>query len=217
MVRSALPQVADAWQPDDAWQFTAIGARPDEVIVEARPLRRPDAEPVTVMIDPQSGALLRSRVVVPANFGPKLIDRSHDAAQPGLVEMSPVPIDRPVFPLLLPAPPKKGSPPPSSETRYETVRPAAPGHVQFGGQVLQRVYRCDRKIGTQTVARGLRAAGAAWRGKLPAAPACRVEIVGSGGEKVEQLWAAGIPWPLYTASANTRSWLVEFQRNRKEG
>jgi hypothetical protein len=89
--------------------------------------------------------------------------------------------------------------------------------VQFGGKVIQRVYRCDAKLGAQTMARGLREAGTAWGGKLPAIPACRVELVASGGEKIEQLWAPGIPWPLYTATATTRSWLVDFQRQRKEG
>ena len=72
-------------------------------------------------------------------------------------------------------------------------------------------------MGAQTVARGLAHAGTAWHGRLPAAAACRVEIVAPGGQKVEQLWATGVPWPLYTATATTRSWLVNYQRSRKEG
>src|SRR5262249_41355379 len=171
MVRAELPQEAGAWLPDDAWQFVAVGVQPDQVVVEARPVRRPDADPVTLIIDPRSGALVRSGVVVRANFGRKMIDRSHDAGQPGLVEMSPVPIDRPASPLLLPQAARKGSASPPSETQYDTVRAAAPGRVQFGGKVLQRVYRCDAKTGAQTVARGLAHAGTAWPGRLPAAAA----------------------------------------------
>jgi hypothetical protein len=212
LVYSTQPAPDEERLPAEAWRFTAVGVRPDQIAVQARRIGSRDDAPVTLLLDPGSGSLLRSRVAVPASLGPRIIDRQHDPSKPALVDLSPVPFDRPAFPLLLPEKQKMAARRAPRETVYEGVSAAAAGRVRFGGTTRQRVYRVDTRSASAVIARGLRAAGASWPGKLPASPACRVEILAPGGQRVEQLWAAGIPWPIYSATPTQLSWLVEFKR-----
>jgi len=218
MVRSAVPDAPDAWQPDEAWQFTVTGVRDDQAVVEARPLGSQNEAPVTLLLDPHTGTMVRSRVVVPSNYGPKMIDERYDAGKPCVSQLSPVPFDRPAFPLALPAKTKIPRWDGCTEVAYERTQAPRSGGVSFSGRTLQRVYRSDAKAGARVVARGARSAGGASPMKsLPAAPRCRVEIVGPRGETVEQLWAAQIPWPVYSGSATKRCWLINFKRAATEG
>jgi hypothetical protein len=215
MVRSAFPEAHGPWQEAEAWQFTAVGVRADQVAVEARPAGSRRDAPVMLLIDPATGGLLRSRVAVPAKYGPKLIERHYEPARPGLAELSPVPIDRPAFPLRVPEAAVAGGPP--SETVYDGVRSAPTGRVQFGGRTRQRVYACGPAAGRARLRQGLREAGHTVPAKLAASPRCRVELFAPGGEKVEQLWSPAIPWPLYSASATTRAWLIDFRPGSPRG
>jgi len=218
MVRSALPDAPDAWQPDEAWQFAVTGVRDDQVVIEARPLGSRDEAPVTLLLDPHNGTMLRSRVVVPSNYGPKMIDERYDLGKPCVSELSPVPFDRPAFPLALPARTRTPKWEDCTEIAYERTQTSRSGGVAFSGRTVQRVYRSDAKAGAKVMARGARSAGGASPLKSwPATPRCRVEIVGPRGETVEQLWAARIPWPVYSGSATKRCWLVNFKRAATEG
>jgi hypothetical protein len=147
-----------------------------------------------------------------------MVDRTYDPGQPCVADLSPVPFDRPAFPLTLPPAAKKGQKKPYSEQLFEDVSPAASGRVQFSRKTRQRVYRTDARASAKVLERGLRESGSAGaETEIPAKPHCRVEIVTPGGRTVEQLWAAGVPWPLYSASESARSWLVHFKRSTREG
>jgi len=214
VVRSKAPEEEETPNQGAAWHFTAVGVRDDQIAVEARPVGT-QAEPVTLLIDPRTGMMIRSRVVVPSNDGPKMIDRHYEPGHPCLADLSPVPFDRPAFPLAVPAAMQRGAAA-VQETVYEATRPAEEGRVQFAGKTRQRVFRTDAKAAAKLIARP-EPGVPAWKGKLPAAPRCRVELIGAGRGKVEQLWAAGIPWPVYSASSTARCWLVDFKRGSTEG
>src|SRR5207249_367460 len=105
-----------------------------------------------------------------------------------------------------------------TEMAYEGTHAPVSGGVAFSARMVQRVYRSDAKAGAKVLDRSGRSAGGAPAlKKLPAAPRCRVEIVGPRGETVEQLWAARIPWPIYSGTATKRCWLVNFKPAATEG
>src|SRR5262249_2482750 len=81
-VAVADPPETNAWQGGSVWEFAVVGASSEQVIVEARPSGSRDSAPVTLVLDPASGGLVRSRVVVPSNYGPKMIDRQHAPDRP---------------------------------------------------------------------------------------------------------------------------------------
>src|SRR5439155_24039945 len=132
--------------------------------------------------------------------------------------LSPVPFDRPAFPLALPADATAAAREGCTEMAYEGTRAPSAGGVAFSVRTVQRVYRSDARSGAKVMARSARTAGGAPAPKrLPAAPGARVEIVGPRGETVGQLWAGGIPWPIYSGSATKRCWLVNFKPAGTEG
>ena len=222
IVQAAHPEDDGAWQTEEAWQFTVTGVRADQTVVEARRAGSSGIAPVTLLLDPSSGTLRRSRVVLPANFGPKMVDREYQADQPCVNDLSPVPFDRPAFPLIVPVS-KKGAPgKPFTQRVFEAADTAAPGHVRFSSKTVQRVYPTDAKAAEKILARdqreGSRGAEAGAEAVRPltlaAQPRWRVEIKVPGGKSVEQLWAPSIPWPVYSASSTTRAWMVEFNRSK---
>lgn len=222
IVQGAHPEDDGAWLPHEAWRFTVTGVREDQAVVEGRPVGSSGQAPVTLLLDPRSGTLRRSRVVLPANFGPKMVDREYQPSQPCVTDLSPVPFDRPAFPLILPVNKKGAAGQPFTQQVYEAADAGAPGHVRFSAKTVQRVYPTDAKSAEKILARdhraGARGAEAGTEAVRPltlaAKPRWRVEIKVPGGKSVEQLWAPSVPWPVYSASSTTRSWMVEFNRSK---
>src|SRR5262245_37905939 len=90
------------WHPPVGWKFTVASVRSDQVAVEARRLGSSDDPALTLAIDPRTATIIRSRVLVPATYGDRILDRRYQPGEPCLTDLSPVPFDRPVFPVVLP-------------------------------------------------------------------------------------------------------------------
>jgi hypothetical protein len=201
------------WHDPEAWSFAVTSARPDQVVVEARPVGSVDDPRVTLGLDPRTGNIVRTRIGVPSNYGQRMLDRKYPGDIPCLTEFSPVPIDRPAFPLLLPPAGKNGGAPYREVVHEDTTSPTGDGRVGFKHAVRQRVYRADARSGSQFIERGLRELQkTGLRENIPFGGGCRVELIGAGGHPVEQVWSSRYPWPVYSATETARCWLVEYKK-----
>jgi hypothetical protein len=206
--------------------------------------REGDSRPqVRLYLDPKTQAIMRADIVVPARGSERVFTERRTAGEPFACEMCPVPVAQ-VAGAPVPtrnagkaeeavAPSSKtndsssrtkdsgpvGSPKPPEATgdnhQPTTSNGELTGGFSFGGRLKERTEPVDAGVGRAMIRRGLSPLN------LPRGTASEpfgvprvLTVIEGPGLQVEQVWDETTPWPLYSQTDTSRSWLVAYTKGK---
>jgi hypothetical protein len=233
---SELPmQVPDpSWLPAETWVFAVTGLEKSSdgprLIVTVT--REAAAKPtVRLQLDPDTQAIVRADTLLPVQGGERTFVERAAPGEPFVSDVSPVPIALPVPMPGLPnaksgavggANTPAGTPPsaagtgePAPPDGQQTVGTSGPPAFTFSQRLSQRTETLDAGVGRAMIESGMaplkRRRGA---GLEPAGIARFLTMIEGSGRRIEQVWDDATPWPIYTETQTSRSWLVDYKKGK---
>jgi hypothetical protein len=222
-----------AWLPAETWVFAVTGLEktPDGPRLMVTVTREDAARPmVRLQLDPDTQAIVRADTLLPVQGGERTFVERGTPGEPFISDVSPVPIALPAPMPGLPKPKagtagtanaQPGAAPPaagSGDPGPGDGQPAAiggPPQFTFGQRITQRTEPVDAGVGRAMIERGMaplkRHRGA---GLEPAGIARFLTTIEGSGRRIEQVWDDTTPWPIYTESQTSRSWLVDYKKGK---
>jgi hypothetical protein len=231
---SELPmQLPDpSWLPAETWTFMVTGLEktPDGTRLMVTVTREGAAKPrVRLQLDPETESIVRAETMMPVQGGEHPFVERGTAGEPFVSDVSPVPI---ALPVPMPGRQEKavatgaksstGAPPATAETggtAHADGQPAAASGgaplFTFGHRLSQRTEPLDAGVGRAKIESGMavlkRPRGA---GLEPAGIARFLTVIEGSGHRIEQVWDETTPWPIYTQTDTSRSWLVDYKKGK---
>jgi hypothetical protein len=221
---SQLPmQMPDpSWLPVQTWVFAVTGTEQTKdgsrLIVTVT--REGAAKPtVKLQIDPETQAIVRAETQVPVQGGERTFVERPVAGEPFVSDVSPVPI---ALPTPMPGLSTHGSAA-HSETKAGTSAPdgqpataaSGPPLFNFGPRFTQRTEPVDAGVARVKIESGMEPLKQRRQAGLEPAGIPRFQTVIEGaGQRIEQEWDDTTPWPLYSQTQTSRSWLVDYQKGK---
>ncbi len=221
---SQLPmQLPDpSWLPVQTWVFAVTGTEQTKdgprLIVTVT--REGAAKPaVKLQIDPETQAIVRAETQVPVQGGERTFVERPAAGEPFVSDVSPVPI---ALPTPLPGVKPHAS---AARTGAKEEAPAAdnppattaggPPLFSFGPRYAQRAEPVDAGVGRARIESGMEPLKQHRQASLEPAGIPRFQtIIEGAGQRIEQEWDDITPWPLYSQTQTSRSWLVDYQTGK---
>jgi hypothetical protein len=230
------------WQPPETWLFVATEVQRTEdgprLLVTAT--REGAVKPsIFLQLDPQTGAILQADIILPAAGGERVFTERVSPGEPFVSQMSPVPIALAVpearrsVPSAVEEDGKRSAPPAelpegkaeeaggegevsarSSRTADGSSAPGPPA-FGFGQRFSHRTEPLDAGAGQAMIQRGLRPLNLPLSANLEAFGVPRfLTVIEAPGLRVEQVWDESTPWPLYSQTDTSRSWLVVYTKGK---
>jgi hypothetical protein len=162
---------------------------------------------VKLQLDPESRAVLRADTDVPVPGGVRDFVERPAPGEPFVSEVSPVPI-------ALPSP--KGS-----ITPAKTANPSPPGNegpapaFSFGQRFHEKTDPVDAGVGEAKIQRGMEPLRRRREAGLePSGIPRYLTVIDGPGARIEEVWDDTTPWPIYTETQSSRSWLVDYKKGK---
>lgn len=217
------------WLPPETWLFSAYGIErtKDGPRLMVTATREGAAKPsVFLQLDPDTQAVTRADTILPVQGGERPFTERPAPGEPFFSQFSPVLI-------ALPTPAVKehatrgeagaaevadGKQQPEKESGALPLAPAGeqkPQGFVFGPQFTQRTEPIDEASGRAKIQNGLSALNLR-RGADPGpfgVPRYLTVIEGAG-LRVEEVWDETTPWPLYSQTDTSRSWLIAYAKGK---
>ena len=219
---SQLPmQLPDpAWLPAETWVFAVTGSErtPDGPRLIVTVTREGAAKPsVRLQLDPATQAIVRAETEVPVQRGERTFVERPAPGEPFVSEVSPVPI---ALPTPMPGMGAQGS---GASPGSEHGPPAAdhppaaaaggPPLFSFGPRYSQRTEPVDAGVGRAKIDSGMEPLKRRREAGLEPAGIPRfLTVIEGPGQRIEQVWDESTPWPLYSQTQTSRSWLVDYKK-----
>lgn len=186
---------------------------------------------VRLQLDPVTQAILRADTLLPVQGGERTFVERATPGEPFVSDVSPVPIALPV-PLPGFPPPKTGPPGSASSAAgghaalegnggsahvesLPATASAGPPLFSFGQRLNQRTEPVDAGVGRARIESGMqplkRRRGAALE---PAGIPRFLTVIESSGQRIEEVWDESTPWPIYSQTPTSRSWLVDYKKGK---
>jgi hypothetical protein len=122
-------------------------------------------------------------------------------------EVSPVPI-------ALPAPEGNNPPPKSISLSPRGADGPAPA-FSFGRRFNQKTDPVDASIGQAKIQHGMAPLRRRREAGLePSGIPRYLTVIDGPGVRIEEVWDDTTPWPLYSETQSSRSWLVDFKKGK---
>lgn len=233
---SELPmQLPDpAWLPAETWTFVVTGLEktPEGPRLIVTATREGAVKPaVRLQFDPDTQAILRADTLVPVQGGERTFVERASPGEPFVSDVSPVP-------LALPAP-MPGFPPLKSaaaggantavgaglsldnhdEAVHREGNPASasagPALFTLDQRLSQRTDPVDAGVGRARIESGMQPLKRRREAALEPAGIPRfLTVIEGSGRRIEQVWDETTPWPIYSQTQTSRSWLVDYQKGK---
>jgi hypothetical protein len=204
-----------AWSAPETWLFDAAVVEKTEegprLVVTAT--RAGSLKPtVHLYLDPETGALTRVDTALPVPGGERTMVERPTPGEPFVSQLSPVLI-------AFASPGEPNAEPADPPTDHQPTPAAAGGQpafaFDFGHRFSQRMEPIDAGVGRAKIERGMSALKLTRRARMEpdGVPRFVTDIAGPG-QHVEQVWDGTTPWPLYTETDASRSWLVSYTKGK---
>lgn len=204
-----LQQQDPTWSPPETWVFAVSGTErtPEGPRLIVTASREGAAKPtVKLELDPETRAVMRADTQVPVPGGTREFVERPAPDEPFVSEISPVPIALPK-PEGSPTPPKTTLSPPHSEG-------PAPA-FSFGARYHAKTDPVDAAIGQAKIQRGMEPLRRRREAALePSGIPRYLTVIDGPGARIEEVWDDTTPWPLYTETQSSRSWLVDYKKGK---
>jgi hypothetical protein len=206
------------WTPPDTWLFTVPGLEKTKegwrLIVTATREGAPKPT-IRMELDPDTQTALRIEVTTPVSGGERPLVERPVPGEPFISELSPVPLafSGRALPGTLEG--AAGNPPPNEERSLAVGTAQHSVAFTFGSRLEQRSEPVDAGVGRARIEQGLSGLSLTRRAGLEPAGVPRYSTIIEGpGLRVEQIWDETTPWPLFTQTDTSRSWLVTFAKGK---
>ncbi len=212
-----------AWIAPETWLFAAVGVEktPDGPRLFVTATREKSLKPaLRLQLDPETQALIRAEIITPTQQGERVITERPAPGEPYVSELSPVPLVflAPPLPAASKVTVANGA---AGESATAEQRPTAGGEAQpalafsFGTRLTQRVEPVDAGVGRAKIERGMAVLTLGQRARMePLGVPRSLTVVEGPGLRVEQVWDETTPWPLFTQTGASRSWLVTYTKGK---
>jgi hypothetical protein len=222
------------WLPAEIWTFVVTGLEktPDGPRLMVTATREGAARPsVRLQLDPETQSIVRAETSMPVQGGERPFVERGTAGELFVSDVSPVPIALPV-PMPGPQPEQSGatgSANSSAGTPLSTAGNGGTAHPEgqqaaatggpplftFGRRLSQRTEPLDAGVGRAKIESGMavlkRSRGA---GLEPEGIARFLTVIEGASQRIEQVWDETTPWPIYSQTQTSRSWLVDFKKGK---
>jgi hypothetical protein len=222
---SQLPmQLPDpAWLPVETWVFEVTGMEkakegPRLIVTVTREGASKPA--LKLQIDPETQAIVRAEVQVPVQGGERTFVERPTGDEPFVSDVSPVPIALPtpmpgvsIHTTAAHRADRENAPAPDTQPAAAT---GGPPLFSFGSRFTQKTEPIDAGIGRAKIESGLAPLKERHQAGLEPAGIPRFQTTIEGaGQRIEQEWDDVTPWPLYSQTQTSRSWLVDYYQKGK--
>jgi hypothetical protein len=205
-----LQQQDPAWTAPETWVFAVTGVEqtPDGPRLIVTATREGASHPtVKLQLDPKTRAVLRGETELPVPGGVRSFVERPGPGEPFVSEVSPVPI-------ALPAP--EGG---DSAAKAASVSPPAGGGTaplfSFGTRYHQKTDPVEASVGEAKIQRGMEPLRRRREAGLePSGIPRYLTVIDGPGARIEEVWDDTTPWPLYSETQSSRSWLVDFKKGK---
>jgi hypothetical protein len=220
---SRLPmQLPDpAWSPPETWLFAATGVEKTKegprLVVTAT--REGAATPeLHLYLDPDTGELMRIDTLLPVQGGERTMSERPTPGVPFVSLLSPVPLG--MVSLSKPDAPETQAA--AGESVAASHHPAATGGGEppqfaftFDPRPTQRTEPVDAGVGRAMIEQGMGPLKLTRRARMEPDGVPRfVTVMDGPGLRIKQIWDETTPWPLYTETDTSRSWLVSYTKGK---
>jgi hypothetical protein len=210
------------WFPPETWLFAATGVEktregPRLVITATR---QGSAKPeLHLYLDPDTGALMRLDTVLPVQGGERTMVERPTPGVPFVSGLSPVP-------LAFASPPKPDAPETQAATGEAITTTHQPAAAASGGEqpqfaftfsprLTQQTEPVDAGVGRAMIEQGMSPLKLTRRARMEPDGVPRFVTITEGPSlRIEQIWDETTPWPLYTETDTSRSWLVSYTKGK---
>ena len=179
------------------------------------PMQLPD--PAWLQLDPATQAIVRAETEVPVQRGERTFVERPAPGEPFVSEVSPVPI---ALPTPMPGMGAQGSGaspgsdhgPPAAD-HPPAAAAGGPPLFSFGPRYSQRTEPVDAGVGRAKIDSGMEPLKRRREAGLEPAGIPRfLTVIEGPGQRIEQVWDESTPWPLYSQTQTSRSWLVDYKK-----
>jgi hypothetical protein len=210
------------WLPPVTWSFVAqaIEKTPAGQSLVITATREGAARPaLRLLLDPEHQSVQRLEVLTPTQQGERYLIERPTPGEPFVSELSPLPL---AFAAESNQTVEESRPADAGSRPVEAGSPSAktdgpqPLAFTFGPRLTARMEPVDAGVGRAKIERGMAALKRERSAALEPAGIPRFVSVYEGpARRVEQVWDETTPWPLYTETETSRSWLVTYTKGKQ--